>query len=167
MANIFCLGTLNVRGLNNKPKRRVLYNHLKTHKIDIACLQETYIKKDTLQEIEREWRGKIFHKQGTNRSNGLLILVSNRIMHEEMEIIKQTERILILKVKINNTVHTIVNCYAPNTTTEKIQFFRQLEEEIQKIETDALWLARRFQHYVRVNRQHCGSSSSGKRNSST
>ena len=69
MENRFSLGTLNVRGLNNKSKRRVLYNYLRKHKIDVACLQETYVKKDTIQEIEREWRGKIFHKQGTNRSN--------------------------------------------------------------------------------------------------
>ncbi len=37
--------------------------------------------------MQKEWRGNIFHIQGTNRSNGLVIWTSSKIMHEEMEII--------------------------------------------------------------------------------
>ncbi len=89
MANTLCVGTLNVRGINNKLKRRVLYNYLRKHKIDVACLQETYINNNTIHDMQKEWRGNIFHIQGTNRSNGLVILTSSKIMHEEMEIVKK------------------------------------------------------------------------------
>ncbi len=51
-------------------------------------------------------------------------------MHEEMEIVKNkttttktTHIILIIKLKISNVVYTFVNCYAPNTTTDKVNFF--------------------------------------------
>ena len=137
MANTLCVGTLNVRGINNKLKRRVLYNYLRKHKIDVACLQETYINNNTIHDIQKEWRGNIFQIQGTNRSNGLVILTSSKIMHEEMEIVEKTDRILIIKLKISNVVYTFVNCYAPNTTTDKVNFLHQLQDEIQEIETDS------------------------------
>ena len=34
--------TLNVRGINNKNKRRSLYQWIKSHNIDVIVLQETY-----------------------------------------------------------------------------------------------------------------------------
>ena len=144
MANTLCVGTLNVRSINNKLKRRVLYNYLRKYKIDVACLQETYINNNTIHDMQKEWRGNIFHIQGTNRSSGLVILTSSKIMHEEMEIVKKTDRILIIKLKISNVVYTFVNCYAPNTTTDKVNFLHQLQDEIQEIETDSLWAAGDF-----------------------
>ena len=41
--------------------------------------------------MKRERRGNIFHIQRTNRNNGLVILTSSKIMHEEMELVKKTE----------------------------------------------------------------------------
>ena len=139
MANTFCVGTLNVRGLNNKLKRRALFDYLRRHKVDIACSQETYIKSDTIHGIKREWGGQVFHRHGTSRSNGLLILIGAKLMNEETELVKETDRILITKITLNNVVHTVVNCYAPNT--EKINFLHQLQEELQDIETDSVWVA--------------------------
>ena len=62
-------------------------------------------------------------------------------MNEETELVKETDRILITKITLNNVVHTVVNCYAPNTTIEKINFLHQLQEELQDIETDSVWVA--------------------------
>ena len=123
MANTFCVGTLNVRGLNNKPKRGVLFDYLRRHEINIAYLQETYIKSDTIYDIKREWRGEVFHRHGTSRSNGLVILIGAKLMNEKTALVKETDGILIIQIKINNVVHTVVNCYAPNTTTEKSTFY--------------------------------------------
>ena len=144
MANTFFVGTLNVRGLNNKLKRRALFNYLRRHKVDIACLQETYIKSDTIHDITREWRGQVFHRHGTSRSNGLLTLIGTKLMNEETELVKETDRILIIKITINNVVHTVVNCYAPYITIDKLNFLHQLQEELQDIDTDGLWVARDF-----------------------
>ena len=65
-------------------------------------------------------------------------------MNEETELVKETDCILIIKITIDNVVHTVVNCYAPYTTIEKINFLHQLQEELQDIETDSLWVAGDF-----------------------
>ena len=57
---------------------------------------------------------------------------------------KETNRTLIVKVSINDNIHTIVNCYAPNSSTEKIEFLNNLQQDIQAIQTDSLWLAGDF-----------------------
>ena len=41
-------------------------------------------------------------------------------------------------------MHTIVNCYAPNSLTEKIEFLNSLKQDIQAIQTDSLWLDEDF-----------------------
>ena len=88
---------------------------------DRLCLQETYIKSDTIHDIKREWRGQVFHRHRTSRSNDLLILIGTKLMNEETESVKVIDRILIIKITINNVVHTVVNCYEPNTRIEKDQ----------------------------------------------
>ena len=74
-----------MRGFNNKLKRRALFNQLRKQKIDIARLQETYVKNDTIQDIKREWKGKIFYRIGTSRSNGLLIFIDSKLVYEAGE----------------------------------------------------------------------------------
>ena len=39
---------------------------------------------------------------------------------------------------------TFVNCYAPNTATDKVNLLHQLQDEIQEIETDSVWVAGDF-----------------------
>ena len=38
------------------------------------------------------------------------------------------DRLRIIKLNIGNTVHTFINCYAPNTTTDKVNFLHQLQD---------------------------------------
>ena len=68
-----------------------------------------------------------------------LTLIGTKLMNEETELVKETDRILIIKITINNVIHTVVNCDAPNTTIEKINFLHQLQQELQDTETDSLW----------------------------
>ena len=57
---------------------------------------------------------------------------------------KETDRTLIVKVSISDNVHTIANCYAPNSLTEKIEFLNNLQQDLQAIQADSLWLAGDF-----------------------
>lgn len=66
-----------------------------------------------------------------------------------MELVEEkTNRIPTIKLKISHAVHTYVNCYAPNITTDKVNFLHQLQDEIQETETDSLneslWTASDF-----------------------
>ena len=36
--------SLNVRGVNNPDKRKVIKNFLRTHRVDLVCLQETKVQ---------------------------------------------------------------------------------------------------------------------------
>ena len=94
MVNTLCVGTLNVRGISSKQKIRLVFNYLQKHKIDVACLQETCINNNTVHDMKREWRGNLFHIQGTNRPNDLAILTGSKIIHAEMGVSekKQTRK---------------------------------------------------------------------------
>ena len=142
--NSYRIGTLNVRGLNYKRKQRAVFGYLRKHKIDIACLQETYIKNDTIHEIKGEWKGKVLYKRGTNRSKGLITLIGPTLSDNNTEVVKETYRTLIVKVSINGNIHTVVNCYAPNSSKENIESLNNLQQDILAIQTDSLWLAGDF-----------------------
>ena len=83
-----------------------------------ACRKRTE-KNDTIQDIKREWKGKIFYRIGTSRSNGQLILIERKLVYEEVKLVKETDRIIIIQIIINDTKHTVINFYAPNIIAEK------------------------------------------------
>ena len=62
----------------------------------------------------------MLYKQGTNRSKGLITLIGPTLSENKAEVVKETDQTLIVKVSINDNIHTIVNCFAPNSSTEKI-----------------------------------------------
>ena len=47
--------TINVRGIREKKKRYVLINWLQRKKFDIICLQETFITKEILPIVEKDF----------------------------------------------------------------------------------------------------------------
>ena len=119
--------SINARGLRNKMKRNAIMNYFKTNWIDIACVQEAHITKHDATSWQKQWGGALFFRSGTNQGQGEMILVSKHLC-EHVELVDCYERIMILKVKTENFEFYLVNVYAPNQTTEKIEFFRQLED---------------------------------------
>ena len=59
--------SLNVRGLRNGRKRRVLFYIFKNEKFDIICLQETYLMKSDLPLIEKEWPFGVHISEGSKK----------------------------------------------------------------------------------------------------
>ena len=53
-----CL-TLNVQGLRNPNVRKTLFRTFNKLKVDVICLQETYIIDSDLPTIEMEWKGTV------------------------------------------------------------------------------------------------------------
>ena len=116
------LCSLNVKGLKNKLKRRSLFKYIKSKKMDIACLQEAHVIEKDVETWEKEWGGKIFYNEGTNRSQGEIILVSKHFEGHVNLILAQT-RILVVSVKLSNYNFKVANVYAHNNSAEKINFF--------------------------------------------
>ena len=76
------VGTLNCRGLRNKWKRLALFKSLREKKLDVICLQEAHINQNDSYTWERQWGGKLLYNEGTNRSQGELILLSKLLLGE-------------------------------------------------------------------------------------
>ena len=116
--------TLNVRGLNSITKRKLYF---KTFiKYGICCLQEAYITNQSAQLWKHEWDGEFFYQPGTNKSGGLIILISKLFCCGDVCEIKINERILGVSFTHNNKNFVIYNIYAPAIKDQRINFLEQL-----------------------------------------
>ena len=70
----FTIASLNVRGIGNKEKRRLIFNYYR-FKTDIICLQETHSTKDNEFQWKAEWGGAAYFAHGTSNSQGVCILI--------------------------------------------------------------------------------------------
>lgn len=61
---------LNVNGLNNANKRRIVFNHLQRTKADLFLLQETHATENTIKMWTQEWVGPIIANNGLQNSRG-------------------------------------------------------------------------------------------------
>jgi len=120
--------TFNSIGLRNKKKRLAVFKTLKEEKVDVIALQETYLLEIDSLTIDREWGGKIFIAQGTNRSKGLMFLFSKSI--EELyniEVLFSSDRLILIKISGDTESGILVaNVYAPCKNNDKISFLQEI-----------------------------------------
>ena len=74
---MFKLASLNVRGLRNIKKRKIIFSWCRKVKSDIIFFQETHSTQEFEKQWEREWGGKVLFSHGANNARGVLILVRN------------------------------------------------------------------------------------------
>jgi len=119
--------SLNVRGLNKDTKRKSLYRWINENKFDISLLQETFCTKYSLKKFN--WSGDIFHSlSNSSHSRGVAILLGKNMTYKVHSSHNDDfGRMLLLNIEINNKLYTIVNIYAPNTISERVLFFKQLD----------------------------------------
>lgn len=118
--------SLNARGLKNKLKRTAIFNYLKQHRVDIACIQESHVIENDVVTWEKQWGGKILYNKGTSKSRGEMILISKHFSGS-VKIEKCQDRLIIVSIEYGEIHFVLVNIYAPNDTTEKIRFFNILQ----------------------------------------
>ncbi len=116
------LVSLNVRGLRNAKKRRSLFYLFKRHKYDVVCLQETYLDKNDMYLIDREWGPNYHFSEGTHNSKGLLTLFSKELDCKETTLQKATERFIVSKINVEDNIIIFINIYSPCIISEKIGF---------------------------------------------
>ena len=123
------IASLNCRGLNKPLKRKSIF--FKCLDYDIIALQETYINERTAKEWKEEWKGELFFSEGTNnRSKGQVILINKKLMYDDINIFYRTERILGIKLVIEDKHYAIINVYGPVIKDQKIKFINQLDTVI-------------------------------------
>ena len=126
--------SFNVRGLRNHKKRKTLFHTFKKNGYDIICLQETYLLKNDMAMIEKEWGSKFHITEGTKRSKGLLTLFSKRFQDDCLSLVKEGERFIISSISLENTNFTIFNVYAPCIHTEKFRFLNNIVDNVNNLQ---------------------------------
>ena len=135
--------TLNVRGINDKEKRRRIFQWCKSQNLDIIFLQETFLTAQKQTEATKDWNGYSIHEVSrSNHSNGLSILFRK---HLNIEIINshtsQDGRILLLNTKLNTEYLTLINIYGPSTNeTAKKSFFNKCIKWVNEYAFDSNYL---------------------------
>jgi exonuclease III len=115
--------SLNVRGLNNRKKRRALFRLIKKNGVQI----ETYSSESVKNIWRNEWGGKIIWAHGASNSRGVAILVKPGFDFEVLSEFKDDSgRLLIVKAKVQDSEITFVNVYAPNSEDSQTHLYRYM-----------------------------------------
>ena len=106
MLNILQWNAEGVRG-----KKEALSYYLKTHKVDVACIQETHLKEEARFSIRGYQTYRKDRKSG--HKGGALTLVKNSIPAIEMEV-DSGDQSEIQSIKITGETDLVIhNCYCP------------------------------------------------------
>ncbi len=96
----FQIMSFNVRGLNDRKKRRSIFKWIKQKKIDICLLQETYCTAKVENIWKNEWGGEILFSHGSNHARGVAILIKPGFDVEIKTVTRDnTGRMLLVKLK--------------------------------------------------------------------
>ena len=124
--------SLNVRGLNKSIKRRSIFRWFHKQNAHFYMLQETYSDKKTIAMWESEWGGKIVCNHGTKHSKGVMILINPKYDAEIVSVEKDNNgRLIILDIKINDSNVILINIYAPNDSSQQVQFFHSIQQKLE------------------------------------
>ena len=123
--------SLNVRGLRNFKKRRMIYTWCKKKNADIIFLQETHSTKEVKNQWRNEWGAEIIMSHGSSNSRGTAVLMKKGvdvIVHSK--IIDPQGRFIILKAEFNDNLYVLINVYAPNKDKDSVKFLEALRTTI-------------------------------------
>ena len=131
--------SVNIRGLNERKKRRSVFRWLKREKVDICFIQESFSVQDSERMWKNEWGGEMFFSHGTNHGRGVIILIRPRL---DIKIVNtftdNIGRIIVLDTLIQDEKISLINIYAPNMEENQVHFFNHLKNTmIQKVPTDS------------------------------
>ncbi|XP_074352897.1 uncharacterized protein LOC141692053 [Apium graveolens] len=130
----FRVGSLNVGSLTEKFLE--LVDMLKKRKIYVVCIQETKWKRD----ITKEANDFKFWSSGVgNTRNGVGIMINSLMKENLVEVNRVSDRIMKLKLVVNEEVINIVSVYAPHVGLSefaKKNFWDCLDEIVRLIPSD-------------------------------
>ena len=130
--------SLNVRGISNFKKRRMIYTWCRKRNSDIIFLQETHSTKEVEIQWRNEWGAKIYMSHGSSNSRGVAVLMKKGVgVTVHSEIIDPQGRFIVLKVEFNDNIYVLINVYAPNKDKDIVTFLEALRTTLQTENLDA------------------------------
>lgn len=125
--------SLNARGLSQSQKFERLM--CLTKRSDVLCLQETRWEDKISDEIRKLWNGEMYSNCDIGRKRGVAILIKKGVFEKVDVDYKDTNgRIIIVKLLCNGKEMKVCNIHAPNEEREKYNFYKDLNELIEKQE---------------------------------
>ena len=127
--------SLNVRGIRDKVKRRIVFRHLKKkYPGGIYILQETHSSDDVEQSWKLDWNGPVYFNHGETDSCGVTTLIYPGLDLNVLDIVKDDcGRFLALRIQLSNEEEFyICNIYAPtrNKVQEQIKFLNYVKNSL-------------------------------------
>lgn len=126
------LHSLNVRGISNEKKRKLLFQWLKKNYPGIVLLQETHSTEQNEKLWANEWGHQIVFSHGSNNSCGVAILFDSK--HDYNVVVKHNDkegRFLLVELEVNREKYVIMNIYAP--TKSKVEAQKLFYDNVDKI----------------------------------
>ena len=126
-----------MRRLGDFKKRKTIKNWIMKQKADIIFLQETYSTPDIVTDWKYQWKGNMYFSYGSNESKGVLILIKKAIEFKLKNIkIDTNGRFIVAQCEIQNSPFVLTNDYAPNITEEQVDFFHNIEQQLESLDLD-------------------------------
>ena len=123
--------SLNVRELQNKNKRNIIFQYFKINKRDIILLQETYSTLEDENKWKKEWKGPTFFSSLSNHKCGVPILCTNN--ENKLKAIYANSckagRHIFIDIETELISYRITNIYASNIPKKRKFFFQKLETQ--------------------------------------
>ena len=126
------IGSLNVRGMQNKIKRRKIFNMVRNQKYDIFFLQETHSGRVQKNQWRFEWGFKSAFTEFSTQAAGVGILFSkNCNMEIEEQELDKNGRYILIKCKIHGQRTALINAYGFNHDERLL--FSEIQERINEL----------------------------------
>lgn len=106
--------TWNVRGLNDRIKRAMVFRHLHILNCNIMCLQEAHLLPEKLPLLNRPWLGWSYHSTFSNAARGVSVLIHHRIQFQLLLVtLDRDGRYVILNCLIFQNPFMLIEVYIP------------------------------------------------------
>ena len=131
----FRVATLNVGTMRGRAGEVV--ETMSRRGVDVCCLQEVRWRgKGTRMVCGKDSRYKFFWSGSQSGTGGVGILINEKWTEKVIEVVRVTDRIMLLKMVIGDGIVTFISVYAPQAGLEdniKDKFYDELREAVTKL----------------------------------
>jgi exonuclease III len=117
------VGTCNVGSLTGK--LREIVDTMIRRRVNILCVQETKWKGQKAKEVE-DTGFKLWYTGNTSTKNGVGIVLDKSLKDEVVDIKRQGDRIILVKLLVGDLVFNVISAYVPQiglNESVKMQFW--------------------------------------------
>ena len=121
--------SLNVRGINDRNKRLVIFDFFKSSNFAIILLQETKTTFSHENDIRKEWHNQkivINSTKSENCSGGCMVLFNLQSIIVLDTVLTSDGRCIVVDIEFNGSRYHVVNTYFPNDDNDQKSFIVSL-----------------------------------------